>query len=465
MKKHFFILFLFSIIQGNLFGQTFDVVTLMDNGNSDKRINFVYMGDGYITSEQANFLSDTQNIINAQFNFTPYKEYKNFFNAYAVKVISNESGVDHPQTSSDPDCAPVPIMVADTYFNSTFDYYNIHRLLVPQASGTIYSVLADNTPFYDQANIIVNTSYYGGSGGAFATSSINSSANLIMIHEIGHSFVSLADEYWAGISYAAEKANMTQETNPNLVRWKNWIGQENIGIYPHGTNPPESTWFRPHQSCMMRYLTSPFCAVCREATIDQIYTLVSPIDSYLPSNSAVQFDGADLDFSIDLILPNPNTLETEWFLDDVSFATDVDSVILTDTEITQNTHVLKVNVEDTTSLSQTYIFANGYLFSLTWNITDDSAGISENLVQKFLYKVYPNPAQDYLNFNYISENIQEVFTISITDLQGKKLENTSFTPLNGNHQFPIDISSYASGIYILDVQTASYNRSFKFIKE
>jgi len=465
MKKNIVILFLFSMVQSGIWGQVFDVVTLMNNGSNDKRINFVYLGDGYTSSEQANFLTDTQNIINAQFNFTPYKEYKNFFNAYAVKVISNESGTDHPQTSPDSDCPTVPIMVADTYFNATFDYYNIHRLLVPQATSTIYSVLASNTPFYDQANIIVNTPYYGGSGGSFATSSLDNSASLIMIHEIGHSFVNLADEYWAGINYAAEKANMTQETNPTLVRWKNWIGAENIGIYPHGTNPPESDWYRPHQSCMMRYLNSPFCAVCREATIDRIYTLVSPIDSFLPTESSVVFDGNDLDFSIDLILPNPNTLEVEWLFDDISFATDVTSVTLTNTEITGNNHLLKVNVEDTTTLSRTYVFANGYLFTLTWNITDGSAGITENQIQRFLYKVYPNPAQDFLNFDYTANNIQDTFEIVISNLQGKKLENISFIPQNGTYQFPIDISKYASGVYVLNVQTASYKRSFKFIKE
>lgn len=465
MKKNIIILFLLSMVHVSVLGQVFDVVTLMNNGSNDKRINFVYLGDGYTSAEQASFLTDAQNIINAQFNFTPYKEYKNFFNGFAVKVISNESGTDHPQTSPDTDCPTVPIMVADSYFNSTFDYFNIHRLLVPQATSTIYGVLASNTPFYDQANIIVNTPYYGGSGGNFATSSLDSNASLIMIHEIGHSFVNLADEYWAGISYAAEKANMTQETNPSLVRWKNWIGAENIGIYPHGTNPPESTWYRPHQSCMMRYLNSPFCAVCREATIDQIYTLVSPIDSYLPANNAVTYDGNDLDFSIDLILPNPNTLEVEWLLDDVSFATDVTSVTLTDTEITGNNHVLKVNVEDTTTLSRTYVFANGYLFNVTWNITDGSAGINENQISRFLYKVYPNPAQDLLNFDYTANNIQESFEIIISDLQGKELNKVSFLPQNGNYQFPLDISQYASGIYVLTLQTAGYNRSFKFIKE
>ncbi len=464
MKRNILIV-LILLFQVNLFGQVFDVVTMMNNGSQDKRINFVYLGDGYISSEQANFISDTQSAVNAQFNISPYKEYKNFFNAYAIKVISNESGTDHPVIPGNPNCNPVPLMVTDTYFNSTFDYANIHRLLVPTNNTAIFNVLSTNFPNYSQVNILVNTPYYGGSGGTFATSSVHTSANEIMIHEIGHSFAFLADEYWAGINYAAEKANMTQESNATLIKWKNWLYDEGIGIYPHGANPPESNWYRPHQNCIMRYLGNPFCAVCREATIDRIYTLVPPIDSFSPTNNTVVFDGTDLNFSVDLILPNPNTLAVEWLLDDVSFASDVTSIVLTNTEITDNTHELKVNVEDNTTLSRTYTFANGYLFSITWNITDNSAGVTENLIQSFLYKVYPNPAQDLLNFDYTANNIQDSFEIVIADIQSKELVKKSFIPQNGTHQFLLDVSNLASGIYLLNVQTASYHRSFKFIKE
>lgn len=464
MKKIIFLIlvFVFPII---FWGQTFDVVALMENGSQESRINFVYMGDGYTSAEQTSFITNTQNALNAQFNTTPYKEYRNFFNAYAIKVISNESGTDHPIIQGNSNCNSVPQMVTDTYFNSTFDYANIHRLLVPTNGTAIYDVLSTNFPNYNQVNILVNTPYYGGSGGTFATSSVHTSANEIMIHEIGHSFAYLADEYWAGSNYASEKANMTQESNPTLIKWKNWLYDEGIGIYPYGTNPPESTWFRPHQNCKMQYLGVPFCAVCKEATIDHIYTLIPPIDSFVPVNNNVMFDGNDLDFSIELILPNPNTLAVEWFLDGDSFATDLTSITLTENEITENNHSLTVTVEDMTALSRTYIFANGYSFNITWNITDTSAEITENLVQQFIYKVYPNPAQNLLYFDYFANNIHNSFEIVITDLQGKKLKTKSITPYNGEHQVLLDINSLSSGVYIFYIQAEAYSKSFKFIKE
>ena len=464
MKKILFLMLFIASLHQSLLGQVFDVEKLLDNGTSESRINFVYLGDGYTSAELTKFISDSQEVIISQFNFSPYKEYKNFFNAYAVKVKSTESGVDHPVISGNSNCNPVPQMDKKTFFDSTFDYFDLHRLLVPTAYAKIASVLADNTPFYDQANMLVNTPYYGGSGGAYATASTHTDASLIMIHEIGHSFVDLADEYWAGESYAEELANMTQESNTAQVKWKNWLGSEAIGIYPYGTSSPESDWFRPHQSCMMRYLNSPFCAVCKEATIDRIYTLISPIESFIPTSNSIDFDGSDLTFSIDLILPNPNTLEVEWFLDTNSIATNINEIVLTTTELTEATQTIKVQVEDTTSLSRTYTFANGYLFSVTWDINNTS-GVSDNLVQKFLYKAYPNPAKEILNFDYTAQNIHENFEIRITNLQGKVLSKQSFTPKEGVHSLPLSLHTFASGLYILTVSTETYQRSFKFIKE
>ncbi len=464
MPKYLFITIFLFFTQNSLLGQVFDVQTLMNNGSSDNRINFVYMGDGYTASQQDLFISNAQSAANAQFDFTPYKEYKNFFNAYAIKVISNEEGVDHPGTATDVAEPVFPVGTADTYFDSTFDYYNIHRLLVPVNNTAIYDVLSENIPYYDQANIIVNTPYYGGSGGSFATASTNSQSNLIMIHEIGHSFVSLADEYWAGASYAAEKANMTQESDPALVKWKNWIGDETIDIYAYGTSSPKSDWFRPHQSCMMRQLNGQFCAVCREATIDKIYNLVTPIDTYYPEEATVLFDGSDLDFSVDLVFPEPNTLTIEWFLDTVSFNTSDQTITLTGSELGTEAHVLTVNIEDVTDLSRTYTFANGYLFSVTWNI-NNTLSIEENTIQKFLYKIYPNPSQRFLNFNYNASDIQEEFSLIISDVQGKIIQTKKFIPENGSHQFTIDIKNLQSGFYVLNVKASTYNRSFKFIKE
>lgn len=129
------------------------------------------------------------------------------------------------------------------------------------------------------------------------------------IHEIGHSFPGLADEYEIGGQ--GERPNRTTDTNPATVKWKNWLGVNGIGIYDIGVGG----WQRPHQACKMRYLgvAFPFCAVCREAFINKIYALVTPIYDFLPATAMLTVS-ATTNFSATLTLPIPNTLTTEWKL-------------------------------------------------------------------------------------------------------------------------------------------------------
>ncbi len=462
MRRLQYVLLMSLILQLATYGQTFDVETIFKNGDNNKRINFVYLGDGYTSTELSNFITNATSATNEQFNFSPYKEYRNFFNAYAIKVISNESGANHPQTVGNSTCNAVPVLTVDNYFGSSFDRSNIHRLLVPGSYSKVNSVLAANTPYYDQANIIVNSPYYGGSGGSFATASTNSSSNMVMIHEIGHSFVRLGDEYWAGIAYANEKLNRTQESDPNAIKWKNWIGDRNVDVYPYGTSSPQSDWYRPHQNCAMRVLAKPFCAVCQEGTINKIYSLITPIENFSPVENAVSFTGDNLNFSIDLILPNPNTLTVEWFLDGTPIGANTNTITLTGTEITNNNHVLTVNVEDKTTLSRTH--TNGYLFSLDWNITDNTLGIEDNTIAKFLYKVYPNPVKDILYFNYMALNVQDNFSLTVTDIQGKEVISRVFIPINGSNTQPIVVEKLSAGVYILSIKSTGYTKNFKFIK-
>jgi len=153
------------------------------------------MGDGYQTNELLTFITNATNSSNYLFTISPFTQYRNYFNVFAIKVNSTESGADHPRNATDcPPASTHPLLTVDTYFNSTFDYYSIHRLLVATKNSAAYNVIINNFPLYDNALMLVNTPYYGGSGGWLATASANASSNEILIHEIGHYFADLADE-------------------------------------------------------------------------------------------------------------------------------------------------------------------------------------------------------------------------------------------------------------------------------
>ena len=149
--------------------QVYPKDTVMLNGRHTNRINLAYLADGYQTSE-LNLFKTNVNTINASlFNTVPFSQYKNFFNAFAIGVSSNASGAKHPGTASDEGTVPQPILNPDNHFLSTFDTYSIHRLLVPQNDTAIANVLATNLPDYDQVFMVVNSPYYGGSGGTYST--------------------------------------------------------------------------------------------------------------------------------------------------------------------------------------------------------------------------------------------------------------------------------------------------------
>ncbi len=354
-----------------LHAQVFPVEQIMDNGPDAQRINFVILGDGYTSGQLNDFTTDAININNQVFNKSPFKEYAAFFNAYIIKVPSNESGADHPGTATDVGEPSHPVVDVDNYFGSTFDYFDIHRLLVPVNSSNVYNVLANNFPGYDQVIVLANSPFYGGSGGALATTSLESSAPEIAIHEIGHSFGGLADEYWAGDFYANERPNMTANSNPATVKWSEWTGTSGIGVYAYGGSGTASNWFRPHQNCEMRFLNKQFCAVCKETFIDRIYDLTDPIDSYTPATGIIDYGGTPLNFTLDLVLPSPNTLKIEWFINGNPFASDVDNISIDAIDLPLSSNDLEVQIMDTTQMSRSYLPGSGYIFSLNWVIKNN----------------------------------------------------------------------------------------------
>ena len=426
--------------------QTFDVEAIKLEGANDKRINLVFMGDGYTAFELDQFITDATNFSSSLFGQSPFTEYAAYFNVYAIKVISNESGTDHPGTATDVTEPVIDVKFVDNYFNTSFDTANIHRLLYTYDSATVYDVLADNFPEYDQPIILVNTSEYGGAGGPYATSSTGTSADEIVIHELGHSLFDLKDEYYPGDALAGEAINMTQETNTSLVKWKNWIGTSGVGIYPYGTSGNAATWNRPHQNCKMRYLGVPFCSVCKEGIVEKIHSLISPIDAYTPNNTTVDEPTFPLDFQLDLIKPIPNTLESEWTLNTVNFASNVDDVSVLETDLVEGANTLTAVIHDNTPFLRVDNHESVHIHTVTWTINYSSLGINdiESEINNYTISMYPNPTNNILNVT-LESNSSSNLKIEIMSLDGKKVKSTS---LSNYENTPIDISHLSEGVYV-----------------
>lgn len=420
-------------------GQTFGVDTLLKNGPLDKRINLVFMGDGYTAGEQGQFVTDVYGIINTLFSQSPFKHYRNYFNVFAIRVISAESGANHPATSQDTDCAGVPQKTVNNYFGSTFDTGNIHRLLYPTQLSKITAVLAANFPLYDQAFVAVNTPYYGGAGGFVATCSRHMNGRDVAIHEIGHSLAGLADEYWAGPQYAQEKPNMTKETSSTLVKWRNWIGVSEVGIYPHSG---DANWKKPHQACKMETLNKPLCKVCAERFVERFHELVSPVEGYSPKEHWIEVaeDGAnDILFALDLVKPDPSTLKITWENNDVEFERQKDNVSLPLSTLLTPA-LIRATVVDTSELTRNDLHKSIHVNVVEWTLKRESdvvTGVEVDASEKqYEIKVFANPVEDKLNFTF-SVSAPVNVSVVLLDLSGKEIrslvDNTLL--LQGEHLY------------------------------
>lgn len=447
MKKWLLLCGLCSFL--NVFSQSFPVEQIYTTGPDSNRIVFVFLGDGYLSSQQDKYITDVKNMVDQLFNKSPFLEYKNFFNVYAIKVPSNVEGA-----------ATNPSNLIDNYFGSSFGVSGIERLLVPQHSSKVYEVLTANFPNYDQVLMMVNSTTYGGSGGAIATMSTNSQSGEIGIHEIGHSFANLADEYYFKVQ---ERPNQTSESDPTKVKWATWINQNGTGVYPHAEN---TTQYRPHQNCEMRYLNRAFCWVCREAFVDKFYTLISSIDQYTPASTEVQV-AQDSVFSVEVLEPNPNTLTIEWVLNGEEIASNVKSVNLNH-QLLASDNTLVVNVLDETSFTHNTNHATQNTKTVVWTITNIISGnhITDIEAYSSRLSVYPNPASEkimiHLNTDFKGAKAWELWTSS-----GRQVD-TGLINSNSTNLVEINLSNYEklpSGIYLVKVNLGANVLTGKVVVE
>jgi hypothetical protein len=303
--------------------------TILTNGPVSNRLNMVVLSEGYTSSQLTQFGADATNAVKTLLSRPPYQEYSNYFNAFAIKVASSQSGSDHPADS----------IYRSTYFNSTYDPVGDYLITIPTNSsgqGRVDSLLRTYMPNCQLAVLLVNDATDGGSDG-FLKTAIVSVGGLtyemsigqpgILTHETGHVLANLGDEYttpYPGFPNT-EEPNTTQQTNRLLVKWNAWIspstpvptpdfyGDGVVGLF-QGAHYHTTNWYRPELNCAMGSLGIPFCTVCREALVLGIYRRVRPVDAFSPTNRTLSVSNAQaLAFNVTLLRPATHTLSVQWY--------------------------------------------------------------------------------------------------------------------------------------------------------
>lgn len=451
--------FLLIVLSGGwLFGQTFTTQQILNSGPNSNRINFAVLGDGYTAAQQTAFITQAQNTSNYLFSQSPFSQYKNYFNVYAVKIVSPESGAKHPGTATDVTEPYFPVANPNNYLESTFDV-NVHRCLYSYNTNKAAQVLATAVPDYDNAYVLVNSPEYGGCAGAvFSYISTHVLANQIVVHELGHSFGNLADEYW--FAPTGETANKTQNSNPSTIKWKNWLNTNSVGIYPFVESP---TWFRPHEDCKMRYSASDFCSVCKEQIIERIHTFVSPIDSYTPANGATLSSQSMMNFSVVTVLPIPNTLKYTWKLNGTTLASTANTLALNGNLLVTGTNTLTFTVTDESTMVRKDNHSAIHYKILTWTINKATLCVSTVTTNEKGFSVYPIPARDKIIVKG-KQDFKNEISASAIDASGKLIPLES--EKEESNVIIVNTESLTKGTYIIQVQDGKENvLTRKIVKE
>lgn len=359
------------------FAQHYQVDTLYKTGPLDNRVNVVILGDGFTAQEMPQFADEARKFSDFLRAFDPYDRYRDYFNFFAIRTPSRESGVTNPGTASDayPD---QPIEVKDTFFGVSFGEYN-HRLVKITKNDVFAELMATHFPMHDLVIVLVNSKYYGGSGGGIAIYTLQEQADRVGVHEVGHTLGQLADEYWFS---GGEAANRTADNNPYTIKWKNWLKTPPIGIYQHGTSDGAEHWYKPaHGTCMMEFIDKQFCVVCREATTERILELVSPLDRIDPDTVHAVNVNAESHFKLTLVKPSPNTLQVEWRLNGELIAHGVDGVVL-DADQTQDFSTLTATIFDSTATSRRNGIRNVRTKTVNWSLRSRMPGVFRVLTSK-----------------------------------------------------------------------------------
>ena len=274
---------------------------LQEGGSVDKAVDLVVISEGYLAGQREKFYADAAKLVrDCLFATEPYVSYRDRFNIRAVFVPSADEGPSVPREG----------VWHDTAVASHYDTFYSARYLTTSSMRKLYDALG-TVPF-EHVIILVNTPLYGG-GGIYNNMSVACSdhptSGIVFVHEFGHAFAGLADEY-AYDEYDPVYPDDTEPWEPNITTLKDFESKwadmlpagtpipttadalldsvdvrkvwqtlpaeqraylnEQLGVYEGAGNCTHGV-YRPVQECRMRINEcDSFCPVCRRAIVRTI---------------------------------------------------------------------------------------------------------------------------------------------------------------------------------------------------
>lgn len=269
--------------------ETAPYIYLLKNGDSKEKIDIAIIAEGFTEEEMDSFYNKANVAMESILSHSPFNDYRDCFNFIAVGVPSHDSGVSVPRLNN----------WKNTALSSHFGTFYSPRYLTTTNMRDMYDILT-NIPA-EHIIILANTPEYGG-GGIYNSYTLTSAGHKtfrpVVVHEFGHSFGGLADEYFYE-NDPLMSGTYTIETEPweqNITtlkdfdsKWKDMLpegtpipgkaipgDQKTVGVY-EGAGYSTHGVYRPVDKCRMRYNDADgFCPVCQRA-------IARVIEFYIPS--------------------------------------------------------------------------------------------------------------------------------------------------------------------------------------
>ncbi|MEI7594347.1 MAG: M64 family metallopeptidase [Bacteroidota bacterium] len=255
----------------------YPVKDILNSGNPATSVDIVLLPEGYTESEMEKFAADCEKFSKELFAFAPFTQHKAQFNIKAVMAPSAESGADIPSQR----------IWKNTLLDCSFSTFDSERYIMTENVPKVRDIAANTS--YDIIYILVNTDKYGGGAiyNYYSVSVMNNKfSKEIFLHELGHLFSGLGDEYYTSETSYNEYYNLKLEPwEANLTtlvdfesKWKSKMYKSTpiptprtpeyktmLGAFEGGGYSSKGI-YSPQQDCMMKSLSADgFCPVCIDA--------------------------------------------------------------------------------------------------------------------------------------------------------------------------------------------------------
>lgn len=200
-----------------------EVWTVFESGPPRDKVDIVLLGDGYTEEELPKFHADAKRLVDELFATEPFSERRSDFNVRAIDLPTAESGVSRPHAGK----------YRRTPAGTQYSIFDSERYLLTYDNRSLRDILSAAP--YEFMGILVNEKQYGG-GGIFnfqmAAAVDSDFSDYVFVHEFGHHFAGLGDEYYTSdVAYETGgeehpepwEANITALHDPDKLKWKDLV--------------------------------------------------------------------------------------------------------------------------------------------------------------------------------------------------------------------------------------------------